>query len=99
MSEIILPSFAGPRSRFRRIFRRIAIMPRSEALPPLRIVLLNLHIRITESNLDHGALRIADVHRFLLGFARCVEGFAKRYLLSLVLGHIKIGIGVNPATP
>ena len=74
-------------------------MPRSEALPPLRIVLLNLHIRITESNLDHGALRIADVHRFLLGFARCVEGFAKRYLLSLVLGHIKIGIGVNPATP
>jgi len=99
MSEIILPGFAGPRSGFRRIFRRIAVMPRSEALAPFRIVLLNLHIGITEANLDHRALRIADVHRFLLGLARCVEWFAKRYFLSLVLGHIKIGIAVNLATP
>jgi len=99
MSEIILQSFAGPSSRFRRIFRRIAVVPRSEALPPFRIVLLNLHIGITKANLDHGALRIAVVHRFLLGLARCVERFAKRYFLSLVLGHIKIGIEVNPANP
>ena len=99
MSEIILPGFAGPSSRFRWIFRCIAVMPRSEALPPLGIVLLNLHIGITEANLDHSAFRIADVHRFLLGLARCVERFAKRYFLSLVLGHIKIGIAVNPATP
>ena len=72
-------------------------MSRSEALSPLGIVLLNLHIGITEANLDYGALRIADVHRFLLGLARSVEGFAKRYLLSLVLGHIKIGAGVIAA--
>ena len=68
-------------------------MPRSETLPSLGIVLLNLHIGITEANLDHSALRIADVHRFLLRLARSVEGFAKRDLLSLVLGHIKIRAG------
>lgn len=81
------------------ICRSIAVVPRSEALPPLGIVLLDLHIGVTKTNLDHRALRIADVHRFLLGLARCVERFAKRYFLSLVLGHIKIEIEVNPATP
>lgn len=80
------------------VSRSIAVVPRSEALPPFRIVLLNLHIGITKANPDHCALRIADVHRPLLRFARCVEGFAKRDFLSLVLGHIKIGIEVNPAT-
>ena len=75
----------------------IAVVPRSEALPPLRIVLLDLHIGVTEANPDHGTLRIADVHRPLLSFARCIERFAKRDLLSLVLSHIKIGIAVNPA--
>ena len=81
------------------VSRSIAIHPRSETLAPLRIVLLDLHIGISEANLDHGALRIADVHRPLLRFARCVEGFAKRDFLSLVFSHIKIEIGVNPATP
>ena len=79
------------------IFRSIAVMPRSEALPPLGIVLLDLHVRISEANPDHGTLRIADVHRPLLRFARSVERFAERDLLTLVLSHIKIGIAVNPA--
>ena len=73
-------------------------MPRSEVLPPLGIVLLDLHIRITEANPDHGTLRIADVHRPLLRFARRIKRFAERDLFTLVLSHIKIGIGVNPAT-
>ena len=79
------------------ICRSIAVMSRSKALPPLGIVLLDLHIRISETNPDHGTLRIADVHRPLLRFARCIERFAERYLLTLVLSHIKIGIAVNPA--
>ena len=80
------------------ICRSIAVVPRSEALPPLRIVLLDLHVGVTKANPDHGALRIADVHRFLLGLARSIERFAKRYLLTLVLSHIKPRIAVNPAT-
>ena len=80
------------------VCRSIAVVPRSEALPPLGIVLLDLHIGVTEANPDHGALRIADVHRPLLSFARSIERFAKRDLLTLVLSHIKIGIAVNPAT-
>jgi len=79
------------------ICRSIAVVPRSEALPPLGIVLLDLHIGVTESNPDHGTLRIANVHRTLLPLTRRVERFAKRDLLTLVLSHIKIGIEVNPA--
>ena len=79
------------------VCRSIAVVPRSEALPTLGIVLLNLHIGISEANPDHGTLRIADVHRPLLRFARSIERFAKRNLLTLVLSHIKIGIAVNPA--
>lgn len=80
------------------VCRSITVVPRSEALPPLRIVLLDLHIGVTEANPDHGTLRIADVHRPLLRFAWCIERFSKRDLLALVLSHIKIGIAVNPAT-
>ena len=79
------------------ISRSIAVVPRSEALPPLRIVLLDLHVGVTEANPDHGTLRIADVYRPFLRFARCIERFAERDLFSLVLSHIKIGIAVNPA--
>lgn len=81
------------------VSRSIAIHTRSETLAPLGIILLDLHIGITKTNSNHGAFWIADVHRPLLRFARCVEGFAKRDFLSLVFSHIKIGIEVNPATP
>ena len=94
---INLPCGARPMPRGCLICRSIAVVPRSEALPPLRIVLLDLHVRISEANPDHGTLRIANVHRPLLRFARCIERFAKRDLLTLVLSHIKIGIAVNPA--
>ena len=94
----MLPCFAAPVPRGCLISRRIAVVPRSEVLTPPGIILLDLHLRIPEANLDHSPLGIANIHRFLLGLARRVERFAERYLLSLVLSHIKIGIGVNPAS-
>ena len=64
-----------------------AVMPCSEVLPTLRIVPLDLHIRITEADFDHGTLGIANVHRLLLLLAGSVEGLVERYLFTLILRH------------
>ena len=85
--------------RRRLIRRRIAVMPCAEVLPPLRIVLLDLHLRIAEANLDHSPLGVANINGPLLRLARSVERLVERDLLSLVLGHIKIGIGVILGCP
>lgn len=74
-------------------------MPRTEVLSPFRVILFDLHLRITESDLDDRTLRVANIHGLLLGLARSVERLVERYLLALVVGHIRTGIGVNPAIP
>ena len=59
-------------------------MPRTEVLPPLRIRLLNRHVRIAEPNLDDVAAVVLDVDSTLLPLSRRVERLVERYLLALV---------------
>jgi len=70
--------------RRRLIRRRRAVMPRTEVLTTLRIVALNLHIRIAESNLDNVAVVVFDVDSTLLPLSRRVERLVERYLLALI---------------
>jgi len=63
-------------------------MPRTEVLSPFRVVFLDLHIGITESDLDDRPLRVANIHGLLLGLSRSVERLVERYLLTLVFSHI-----------
>ena len=59
-------------------------MSRAEVLPTLRIVALNLHVRIAEANDDNLASRILNVDSTLLPLAGSVERLVERHLLSLV---------------
>lgn len=59
-------------------------MPRTEVLTTLRIVALNLHVRITEANLDDVAVVVLDVDSTLLPLSRRVERLVERHLLALV---------------
>ena len=69
----------------RRLVRRcIAIHPCAEVLTTLRIVALNLHIRIAKANLDDVAAVVLDVDSTLLPLTRSVERLVERHLLALV---------------
>lgn len=59
-------------------------MPCAEVLTTLRIVALNLHIRIAEADDDNLASRILDVHRTLLPLTWRVERIVQRHLLALI---------------
>ena len=59
-------------------------MPRAEVLTTLRIVALNLHIRIAEADDDNLASRILDVDSTLLPLTRSVERLVERHLLALI---------------
>ncbi len=59
-------------------------MPRTEVLSTLRIVALNLHIRIAEANLDDVSAVVLDVDSTLLPLTRSVERLVQRHLLSVV---------------
>ena len=59
-------------------------MPRTEVLSTLRIVALNLHIRIAEANLDDVAIVVLNVDSTLLPLTRRVERLVECHLLSLV---------------
>lgn len=59
-------------------------MPRAEVLTTLRIVALNLHIRIAEANLDDVSAVVLNVDGTLLPFARSVERLVQRHLLALI---------------
>ena len=61
-----------------------AVMPCAEVLPTLRIVPLDLHVRIAEPDDDNLASRILNVHRALLPLSRSVERLVERHLLALV---------------
>ena len=67
----------------------IAVMPRTEVLPALRIITLDLHLRIAEANLDHSPLRVANINSLLLRLSRRLERLVQRDFLALVLGHIR----------
>ena len=60
-------------------------MPRTEVLPPLRIRLLDRHVRIAEANLDDVAIVVFDVDSTLLPLSRRVERLVERHLLTLVV--------------
>ena len=85
---VLLPSLAGVIPRRGLVRSRITIMPCAEALPALRVILLDLHVRITEANLDHRPLRIPHIHSLLLRLSGRVERLVQRHLLALVLSHI-----------
>jgi len=59
-------------------------MPRTEVLTTLRIVALNLHVRIAEANLDDVAAVVLNVDSTLFPFAGSVEWLVERHLLALV---------------
>ena len=59
-------------------------MPCAEVLTTLRIVALNLHIRIAEADDDNLASRILDVDSTLLPLTRSVERLVERHLLALI---------------
>ncbi len=59
-------------------------MPRTEVLTTLRIVALNLHVRVAEANLDDVAAVVLNVDSTLLPLARSVERLVERHLLALV---------------
>ena len=59
-------------------------MSRAEVLPTLRIVALNLHVRIAEANLDDVAAVVLNVDSTLLPLSRRVERLVERHLLTLV---------------
>ena len=59
-------------------------MPRTEVLTTLRIVALNLHIRIAEANLDDVAAVVLNVDSTFLPLSRRVERLVERHLLALV---------------
>ena len=88
-----LPCFAAPMPRRRLVRRRIAIHARTEVLPPLRIVALNLHIRIAEANLNDVAAVVLNVDSTLLPLARSVERLVQRHLLALVGVTFLLGEG------
>jgi len=83
------PRLAGPRSWLGWIFRRVAIMPRTEALAPFRVRFLDGHVGITESHLDDRSLRVLHINRTLLLLTRSVEGLVQSDCLALVFSHIK----------
>jgi len=70
--------------RRRLVLRRVAIHARTEVLSTLRIVALNLHIRIAEANLDDVAAVVLNVDSTLLPLTRRVERLVERHLLALV---------------
>ena len=59
-------------------------MPCAEVLPTLRIVALNLHVRIAEANDDNLASRILNVDSTLLPLSWRVERLVERHLLALI---------------
>ena len=59
-------------------------MPRTKVLPPLRIRLLDRHVRIAEANLNDVAVVVFDVDSTLLPLTRRVERLVERYLLALI---------------
>ena len=59
-------------------------MPRTKVLPPLRIQLLDRHVRVAESNLDDVATVVLNVDSTLLPLTRRVERLVERHLLALV---------------
>ena len=79
-----LPSLAGVIPRRRLIRRRRTVMPRTEVLATLRIVALNLHVRVAESNLDDVAAVVLNVDSTLLPLSRRVERLVERHLLALI---------------
>ena len=69
----------------RRLVRRcIAIHPRTEVLTTLRIVALNLHVRIAEPNFDDVSAVVLNVDGTLLPLAGSVERLVECHLLALV---------------
>lgn len=68
-------------------------MPCAEVLTTLRIVALNLHVRIAESNLDDVAIVVFDVDSTLLSLSRRVERFVERHLLALIGVTFLLGEG------
>ena len=71
-----------PRRRLVRCCR--TVMPCAEVLTTLRIVALNLHVRITESNFDDVAAVVLNVDSTLLPLSRRVERLVERHLLALI---------------
>jgi len=59
-------------------------MPRTEALPTLRIRLLDRHVRIAKANLNDVAIVVLDVDSTLLPLTRRVERLVERHLLALI---------------
>ena len=59
-------------------------MPRTEVLSTLRIVALNLHVRIAEPNFDNVSAVVLNVDSTLLPLTRSVERLVERHLLALV---------------
>ena len=59
-------------------------MPRTEVLTTLRIVALNLHIRIAKANLDDVSAVVLNVNSTLLPLTRRVERLVERHLLALI---------------
>ena len=70
--------------RRRLVLSLRAVMSRAEVLPTLRIVALNLHVRIAEPNDDNLASRILNVDSTLLPLSWRVERLVERHLLTLV---------------
>lgn len=97
--KYVSPRFARPMPRRGLIRRRIAIMPRTEALAMLGTRFLYLHVRITESHLDDRALRCFDIHRALFLLTRSVEGLVQSDFLALVLSHINLVLLRTAAKP
>ncbi|MFN9897728.1 MAG: hypothetical protein ACK55Z_02795 [bacterium] len=87
------PRFARPILRRRLVLSLRAVMPRTEVLTTLRIVALNLHIRIAEANLDDVAAVVLNVDGTLLPLSRRVERLVERHLLTLVGVTFLLGEG------
>ena len=77
-------------------------MPRTEVLTTLRIVALNLHIRIAEANDNNLASRILNVDSTLLPLSRRVERLVECHLLALIgvtfLGEGGFHFGNSPVS-
>ena len=68
-------------------------MPCAEVLTTLRIVALNLHIRIAEANLNDVAAVVLNVDSTLLPLSWRVERLVERHLLALVGVTFLLGEG------
>jgi len=80
-----------PRSRF--IGCCIALHASAKAFPVSRNVLLDLHVRIAEANLDDVSFVVLNVHRALLALARSVERLVESHLFALVGASTFFGEG------